>query len=330
MTISGVWILLVTVAILAWLLTGWLRKYALARQLVDVPNARSSHQVAMPRGGGAAIVAAATMALAGWSWGTGSMTLAWSLAGGLIVAAVGFLDDHRPLPALFRLVCHSAAAMLAAVSLGGLSLGVLWVVPVVVFVTWLTNLTNFMDGIDGLAAAEAVTVCAVGAALFAFVFPGTGRWVEAAILAAAAAGFLVWNWPPARIFMGDVGSGYLGFMIGVMTLRAALVAPALGWSWLILSGGFVVDASVTLVRRAIRRDRLFEAHRSHAYQHLAIAWGSHRPVTLLMIAINLCWLMPWAALVAANVVTGATGLLLAYLPLVIGTVWLGAGTGSRP
>lgn len=330
MTAIRVWPLLVAVSVAAWLLTAVFRRYALARRMVDVPNARSSHQVATPRGGGGAIVVAATIGLAWSLWSSGSPVLAWSLAGGWLVATVGFADDHRHLSPLIRLVAHMAAAALAVGSLAGWSMGVVATVAAVVYVAWLTNLTNFMDGIDGIAGAEAVTVGAAAAACCVFVAPGTGLWIEPAILAAAAAGFLVWNWPPARVFMGDVGSGYVGFMLGVLTLRAALVAPALGWCWLVLSGVFVVDASVTLLRRAIRRDRVFEAHRDHAYQRLALAWGSHRPVTLLTIAINLCWLMPWAALVATDVVTGATGLLLAYLPLVAGVVWLGAGTGSRP
>lgn len=329
MTQLAVWSLLVAVGIGAWLLTAVLRRYALARRLVDVPNARSSHQVATPRGGGGAVVLAATIGLAWWSWSSGSSVLAWSLVGGLVVAGVGFVDDHRHLSPLIRLVGHTAAAVLAVASLIGLSMGVMTAVAAVVLVAWLTNLTNFMDGIDGIAGAEAVTVCAAGAVFCALAAPGTGLWAEPAILAAAAAGFLVWNWPPARVFMGDVGSGYLGFMVGVLTLRSAAEAPALGWIWLILFGGFIVDATVTLVRRAVNGDRVFEAHRSHAYQHLALAWGAHRPVTLLMIAINVCWLTPLAALVATNVVSGAVALIAAYLPLAIGAVRLGAGSGSR-
>lgn len=330
MTRIPVWLLLVAVGLGAWLLTGWLRRYALARHMIDVPNARSSHQVATPRGGGGAIVVAATIGLVWLSWSNGSTVLAWSLFGGLIVAGVGFVDDHRHLPPVIRLAGHSVAAVLAVGSLAGLANGVPWAFVAVVFVAWLTNLTNFMDGIDGLAGAQAVTVCAAAAAFCATASPGTALWVEPAILAAAAAGFLVWNWPPARVFMGDVGSGYVGFLMGVLALRAAAVSPVLGWCWLILSGAFIVDATVTLLRRAARRDRLFQAHRSHAYQHLALAWGAHRPVTLLVVAINLCWLTPVAALVAAGIVSGPAGLLIAYAPLAIGAVRLGAGSVSQP
>lgn len=323
------WAVLAAVGVSSWALTGWLRQYALKRQMVDVPNARSSHRVATPRGGGGAIVAATTVALAWWSWSSGSAALAGSLIGGLVAAGVGFLDDHRPVPPPIRLIGHSAAAVLAVASLGGTSLGGLVGAGLAaVFVAWLINLTNFMDGIDGIAGVQTLTVCVTGAVLSQLVAPGTGQWFEPAILAVATIGFLVWNWPPARVFMGDVGSGYVGFMVAVLTLRAASVAPVLGWCWLILSGVFIVDATFTLARRALRGDRLFEAHRSHAYQHLALAWG-HRPVTLLVAAINVCWLTPVALLVALGHVSGATGLLLGYLPLTVGAARFGAGSVSR-
>lgn len=316
--------MLAAVVVLAWFLTGQLRRYAISRRLLDVPNARSSHQVATPRGGGGAIVLAATLGLAWWSWVSHAPDLAGVLVGGLFVAAVGFADDHRHVAPGIRLLVHAAAAMLAVTSLdvagsvAGASLAVF-------FVVWFINLTNFMDGIDGLAGVEVLTVGGAAAVLSAAVSSGTGLWIEPAILAAAAAGFLIWNWPPARIFMGDVGSGYVGFMVAVLTLRAAAASPALGWSWLTLWGVFLVDATVTLLRRTARGDRLVEAHRSHAYQRLAVAWGGHRPVTLLVLGINACWLVPMAALVATNQVSGPAGLLVACLPLAVGAIHCGAG-----
>ena len=322
---------LAAVGVSSWALTGWLRQYALKRQIVDVPNARSSHRVATPRGGGGAIAVAVTVALAWWSLiggASGSASLMGSLIGGLVVAGIGFLDDHRHVPPPIRLVGHLVAAALAVASLGGTSFGgLLGAGLAVVFVAWFINLTNFMDGIDGIAGVQTLTVCAAGAVLARMIAPGTGLWFEPAVLGAASIGFLVWNWPPARVFMGDVGSGYLGFMVAVLTLRAAEMAPVLGWCWLILSGVFIVDATFTLARRAARRDRLFMAHRSHAYQHLALDWG-HRRVTLLVAAINVCWLAPLAFLVALGYVNGAIGLLLAYMPLIAGALRFGAGSVS--
>lgn len=306
--------------------------------MVDVPNARSSHRVATPRGGGGAIVMATTAALTWWAWASGSVELTGVLAGGLVVAGIGFLDDHRPVRPSIRLVGHILAAVLAVAVLDGLSIGIggsgarlaiAGTLLAVVFVAWLINLTNFMDGIDGIAGVQTLTVCAAGAALSELTAPGAGLWVEPAVLAAASIGFLIWNWPPARVFMGDVGSGFLGFMVAVLTLRAVTVTPVLGWCWLILSGVFIVDATFTLARRAARGDRLFTAHRSHAYQQLALAWG-HRRVTLLVAVINVCWLTPVAILVALNYVSGMTGLLAAYLPLAIGAARFGAGSAARP
>ncbi len=334
-----VWAAVLTgVALFSWITTGWFRMYAISRQMVDVPNERSSHRVATPRGGGGAMVLATTMALAWWSWITGSATLPGVLIGGLVVAGVGFLDDHRHVPPFIRLAGHSLAAVLAVAALGGLTpgmdasgarTGLAGALLAVVFVVWFINLTNFMDGIDGLAGVQTITVCAVGAALSELTAPGSKLWIEPAVLGAASVGFLVWNWPPARVFMGDVGSGFVGFMVAVVTLRAAIVTPVLGWCWLILSGVFIVDATFTLARRAARADRLFTAHRCHAYQHLAVAWG-HSPVTLLVAAINVCWLTPVALLVAFNYISGPAGLLIAYLPLTIGAARFGAGSVPRP
>lgn len=323
---------LAAVAASSWALTGWLRQYAIKRQMLDVPNARSSHRVATPRGGGVAIVVSATAALAWWAWATASSDLAGVLAGGLVVAATGFLDDHRPVPPLIRLVGHTLSAAIATAFIGGVPLSqvggglapVAGVFLALLFIGWLINLTNFMDGIDGIAGVQTLTVCVAASGLATVVAPGTGLWMEPAVLAAASIGFLIWNWPPAKIFMGDGGSGFVGFLVAVLTLRAAAVAPVLGWCWIILSGVFIVDATLTLGRRAARADRIFEAHRSHAYQHLALERG-HRAVTLLVAAINVCWLTPIAILVALGTLSGPTGLLLAYLPLVVLAARLGAG-----
>ena len=334
-------LLLAVVAASSWAMTAWLRQYAIERRMVDVPNPRSSHRVATPRGGGGAIVLATSAALTWWSWMTGSSALAVALGCGLVVAAIGFVDDHRPVPALTRLIGHTLSAIVAVFGLSlerldrfdaGTGSAALWIAGAavaIIFVVWLINLTNFMDGIDGIAGVHTIAVCATGAALSQLLAPGTGLWFEPAVLGAASIGFLIWNWPPARVFMGDVGSGFVGFMVAIFTLRAALVAPVLGWCWLILSGVFIVDATLTLARRTARGDRLFEAHRSHAYQHLALAWG-HRPVTMLVAAITVCWLTPMAILVALNYVSGATGLVLAYLPLTAGAAVFGAGSLREP
>ena len=163
---------------------------------------------------------------------------------------------------------------------------------------WLTNLFNFMDGIDGLAGMEAVSVSGLGAFLLLRNRLLSGAQLSL-MLCAASLGFLVWNWPPAKIFMGDVGSGFLGFTLGTLALFSSKTDSTLVWPWLILLAAFLVDATVTLLRRISGRARWYEAHRSHAYQHAARASGSHAKVTLAVAAMNIGWLFPlaWAACV---------------------------------
>jgi Fuc2NAc and GlcNAc transferase len=194
---------------------------------------------------------------------------------------------------------------------------------------WLINLTNFMDGIDGVAATEAVTVSLGGALATLLVARDDPQWIAPLILAGSSLGFLAWNWPPARIFMGDGGSSFLGLMFGVLSLHAAHRTPALFWSWMILLGVFIVDATVTLTRRTIRGDRVYEAHRTHAYQHAARRLGAHRPVTMTIAVINVAWLLPLAALVARGSLPDVVGVLVAYVPLVVAAIWLGAGGTSN-
>ena len=308
------------------LLTWALRRYALLRGVLDVPNSRSSHQVPTPRGGGLAIVVAFLLSVTAIT-ALGQLSLSTAialLAAGTITAAIGFWDDHAPLSARWRLAAHFLAAAAALAALGGMPtmpiLGIAalsgWITQVfgALMIVWLLNLYNFMDGIDGIAGVEAVTVCAGGAAVALVVEYPAGA-LACLLLAAASAGFLVWNFPPAKVFMGDAGSGFLGVVFGVLAVDAARHAPALLWCWLILLGAFIVDATVTLLRRLLRGERVYQAHRSHAYQHAARTLGAHRPVTLAVGAINVLWLLPLALLVAAGRLRGEFALPIAWLPL---------------
>lgn len=329
-------VLSVVLVISSWILTGTVLRYALASHLLDVPNARSSHRVATPRGGGLSIVVLTLLALPLLgSVGAMSWHSVVGLAGsGAIVAAIGFADDHRDVAARWRLVAHFVAAgwLMAWLErappisvLGFQLIGWISVIFALLYLVWVTNLFNFMDGIDGLAGAEAVTVCIGAGVIAVMVFPSGGTWLAPLALGSATLGFLPWNWPPAKIFMGDVGAGFLGTVLAGLSLVASLAEPRLLWSWIILLGVFVVDATVTLLRRVARRERFFEAHRSHAYQHAALKCQSHLPVTVAVAAINLCWLLPIALLVGRGRVDGVVGVLLAYGPLVIGTIVLRAG-----
>ncbi len=334
------WTLPLLVAALSALLTGLVRRYAMARGVLDVPNARSSHTMPTPRGGGIAIVAAALAGFFGLAvvggWAPAAL---WALAGaGGLVALVGFLDDHGHVAPGWRLAAHFAAAAwvlgwlgaLPSMTIAGATFEPGWpgLLVAALCLVWLLNLYNFMDGIDGIAGVEAVAVGVGGALLHA----AAGEHALATaplVLAGAAAGFLLWNFPPAKIFMGDSGSGFLGIAVGVLWLHSAGQAPQLLWSWAILLGVFVVDASATLLRRLLRGERILEAHRSHAYQRASRRLGGHRPVTLAVAAIDIGWLLPIALWVGAGGIDGAAGLAIAYLPLVALAIALGAGKPDR-
>lgn len=320
-------VLLVLAVVLSAGITGMMRRFAVARQLVDIPNARSSHEVPTPRAGGVSIAVTVLSGLA-LLWGMGfvsALTLAALAGGALPVAAVGYLDDRTHVPARFRLIIHMIACawvVACAVPLPELivsqrSLPLAWLgVAIIVFaMAWLVNLYNFMDGIDGLAGAQALTVGSVLAALL-WQSGATDLALVAALVAASAAGFLVWNWPPARIFMGDIGSGFLGLIFAALVVLALADGALTLWAILIPMGAFIVDASYTLLRRLLRRERVHEAHRTHAYQHAAQEFGSHLVVTMVITVINLLWLAPAAWWASHAPEHGALALLVAWLPLV--------------
>jgi Fuc2NAc and GlcNAc transferase len=322
------WWLIPAVAGLSLIMTAVLRRYALARSIIDIPNARSSHSVPTPRGGGVAIVVAFLLALPFLAWAElveFSTLLAIGGAGALI-AVIGFMDDHGHIAARWRLLGHFCAAGWALYWLGGLppvflfgqvlNLGWLGSLVGAFYLVWMLNLYNFMDGIDGIASIEAISAC-LGACLIYWINGFEALMWVPGILAMAVAGFLFWNFPPARIFMGDAGSGFLGLVIGVISIQSAWIAPQLLWGWLILLGVFIVDATFTLIRRLIRGDKVYEAHRSHAYQFASRRYQKHLPVTLAVGMINIMWLLPVAIWVTCFGLDGALGLIIAYLPLVV-------------
>lgn len=320
-------------------LTPWVRRLVVARQIVDYPNARSSHSHPVPRGGGIAIVIAfATSLIVLGMLRVVSAPLVLALTGGgVIIAVVGFMDDRGSLPVGIRIIFHFVAAIWALYVLGdpapvrigdiALNAGVLGKVLSAFGIVWTLNLFNFMDGIDGIAASEAVFV-AVGGAIVCLM-SGTAPSVPLAAFAFAGAnlGFLIWNWPPASIFMGDVGSGYVGYCIAVLALAGAHESSTAVASWLTLGGIFFVDATVTLARRLLRGDRVYEAHRTHAYQWLARRWNSHQRVTLAVAIVNVLWLFPCALLTAKYPSWAAWIALCALAPLAAAAV--AAGSGRR-
>jgi Fuc2NAc and GlcNAc transferase len=308
---------------------------------MDIPNERSSHQTPTPRGGGLSFVATSIVGFLLLTL-NGTIDRADLLAlccAGIIVAIAGHLDDRQKISgATVRLVLHAIGAIVLIVGIGfpsqillfdqTINAGIIGSILGVIYLMWLLNLFNFMDGTDGIAASEAIFVCLAGAILNHHVLSGINHSAAAVILAASIFGFLLYNWSPAEIFMGDVGSGYLGIAIGGLSLMAAKQHHELLWVWIILLAVFVSDATVTLIRRLLRKQKPHVAHRSHAYQHLAIRFGSHAKVSLLVLAVNVVWLLPIAFLVADKQLAGTTGVVVAYVPLLATVLALGAGKDS--
>jgi Fuc2NAc and GlcNAc transferase len=321
-------------------LTGVVIRLATQHGMLDLPNARSSHTAPTPRGGGIAIVMASAggLVLLAALGAVQPALIAAVLGGGVAVAFVGFLDDRRRLSALVRLLVHAAAALWALIVLGGLppiQIGehVLhlgwggWVIGTLA-IMWVLNLFNFMDGIDGIAAGEAVFVVGAGALISMLAATGTAASSAAIVFGAACLGFLPWNWAPAKIFMGDVGSGYVGYVIAVLAIASARDNPTALLVWLILGGVFFCDATLTLIRRLVRGERVHQAHRSHAYQWLARRWQSHGRAASAVLAINLCWLLPCALFASRHGAYTGWTVLVALAPVTLLALFTGAGAAE--
>ncbi len=335
-------------AVSTWLAIGYARR----RRLIDEPGTRRSHSAPTPRGGGigiviAVLVAACIPALMHPPTSIGAAaTLAIAIA---IVAAAGWIDDHRGLSAAWRFGAHCVATLIfllpviAAVALSpdaveegfATSVSTIWISLVVVALAmvWFVNLHNFMDGIDGILAAQAIFVLASLALLCRHV--GEPHAGEMLVFAAAAAGFLPFNFPRARIFMGDVGSGVLGLLIAVAVLWQMSAPDTALASGVVLCSAFVTDASCTLVSRIVRGRRWYSAHREHLYQWLVRSGFSHAGVVALYMGWNLVIALPvvawmnraygtWMPIANANVATHeSSGVAAAIAVYALGVaVWI--------
>lgn len=344
MTLTWIAVLL-TSALLSWAVGEWLCRSGFRLGLMQIPNTRSSHSQPTPTGGGASFVVVSSLmsvlVIYATSWSDGSILI--SVAA--LLAIVGFIDDRGHVSIGVRLATQIAVVLVHVALVpdlsslasawpfaGGRSQAVLLLVLLIAGVWWI-NLFNFMDGVDGLAAAHSEFMLLSAGLMIGLGHSGSDLQPElifALLVSAAVGGFLVLNWSPARIFMGDVGSTWLAFVI----FSFAIESISKGWlgypEWLILASVFVTDSTVTLITRIWRGDRWYEAHRTHAYQHLADRWqkggsGGHRRVTLTVIAINLLWVWPfaWASLLWPG--WSPVFVAVAYAPLVVGSVLIGSG-----
>lgn len=286
------------IVILSVALTAYYIRYAQRNQLLDIPNHRSSHTRVTPRGGGVVfillwvlvVLLLALLGLVPWR------SVGVLLPGTLLVAMIGFCDDRRPLAARYRMLAYLGAAAASVVAMGGidrLTLGADLYVPLswagslfaIIAIVWSINLFNFMDGTDGIAAVEALFVLGVGGYFF-WHAGGQGMALVVWSLAASVAGFLWWNRPPAKLFMGDVGSASLGFVVLVCALLGEKLYRIPAILWLLPYGVFIVDATLTLLRRVVAGQPWYEAHRSHAYQRLHQYGFSHAWLVKQLLWVN--------------------------------------------
>jgi Fuc2NAc and GlcNAc transferase len=344
MTRLGLVVLPLAAALASWAATGMVRRYAAAR-LLDLPNERSSHRVPVPRGGGLALagVFLGVVVLLGALGALERGTAAALVGGAAAVAGIGWVDDHRHVRPATRLLVHVAAALWALAWLGGLpslDLGAVevtlgpagWLLGVAGIV-WAINLYNFMDGIDGLAGGQAVTVGVAAGVLLLLAGGPSGLAAVTLALAGCALGFLAWNWSPAKIFMGDVGSGALGYCFAVLAIASERAGALPVAAWAILMGAFVADATITLVRRLLRRERVYEAHRDHAYQRAVRSGLTHASTTSAVLLVNAALALIAAAGAARPSLLPAA---LGVAALLLGTLYAltpgsaSAGTAGSP
>lgn len=277
------------------------RRWSLHTGLLDVPNDRSSHDSPTPRGSGLVIV---VINLLLYAYITLFLTnnFRWSyLTAASLVAFVSWLDDLYSISFLLRLIAHAAAAAILILGFGfwqdiyvpgfeiTLHVGTIGAVIAFLWIVWMVNAYNFMDGIDGLAGTQAI-LAGFGWLVFGYIFGYESTYFFGGVLAFSSLGFLIHNWSPAKVFMGDVGSAFLGFTFAALPLMAAdekpenpnfLFAAAVSFVWF-----FVFDSAITLIRRALWGKRVWAAHREHLYQRLIISGMTHSSVSLIYAAFT--------------------------------------------
>lgn len=276
--------------VISFSLTYFIKNYAIKKSLIAIVNERSSHSVPTPHGGGIAIAI---------TWFIGlfylyfmneiELNLFYALLFGTVISIVSFFDDIYELSPKLRLFVQATVAIGGLYSLGGfetltfgifdISNPILTNVFAFFMIIWFINLYNFLDGINGYAGSQAVFLSLAGFVLF-----GGNHFL---VLAMAVLGFLYWNWNKAKIFMGDVGSTLLGYNIAIFTIYYVNQEPSNFWIWIILFGVYWFDATLTLIRRKLNKEKLSQAHKKHAYQRLTQSGWSHYKVTNWSIIVNI-------------------------------------------
>jgi Fuc2NAc and GlcNAc transferase len=319
------------------ILTGLFRWAAQRVRLVAVPVSRSAHSTPVPVGGGVSIVALILLVIV-YCYFTDQIPANEfaALMAAAVIAIIGIVDDIRQLDVRWRIPAQFLASAFVVYCLGDVpaidfglfifSESILLNVLAVFALVWLLNLYNFMDGIDGIAATELIVVNL--GSLIIVINSDSALTLISASFAAAAGGFLLWNWAPAKIFMGDVGSSFIGFTLGVMALLSLHHGSMTVWTWVLLLGVFIVDATLTLLVRYRSKNRWHEGHASHAYQNAARHYKSHAKVTITVVLINLFWLGPLAWLSMQYPKMGLLITAIGLLPLLLLAKLFGAGRAN--
>ncbi len=315
------------------------RRWARRVMVLDHPNERSLHQQPTPRGGGIGIVIPVCLVLVvlGVAVPADRIAAAWLAGLALLIAAIGLADDIRGLPAGAKFVAHISAATVLALALGPcrhiawpalgrLDAGVAALPLTMLWVVGLTNAYNFMDGIDGLAGSQGL-VAGLGWVGAGYVVQSPFVALAGAVIASTNLGFLFFNWSPASIFMGDVASGFLGFMLAALAVCVAPRSPEGVAAGVLFVWPFVFDATFTFFRRLTRGENVFAAHRGHLYQRLVLAGMSHRNVTVLYAALAAVGAVVGIAGVSGAEAASTAGLVLITL-LAVG-LWLGVALRER-
>ncbi|MCX6334950.1 MAG: glycosyltransferase family 4 protein [Bacteroidia bacterium] len=276
--------------LLSFVSTYLIMRYLMKKRILDIPNERSLHNVPTPSGGGAAIVISWYIGITFLYFnGIIDKTLYSALMSGILVAIISLIDDIYGVKPYIRLIVHIITAVVALFMLNGLRP---LIIPAINFnydfivyplaiigIVWFINLFNFMDGVDGFASVEAIFICSVYFVL---------TWnIATLLLIVCVGGFLSWNWPKAKIFMGDTGSTQLGFVLVVMGIYFHNNLEFSVINWIMLTSPFWFDATLTLFRRWRNGEKLSQAHKKHVYQRIVQAGFSHEKVNLFLILINL-------------------------------------------
>ena len=315
-------LLLVSLFILAALGLRLFLAVAPSLQLIDHPNARSLHDVPTAVGGGAVPMALISLVIVLLSQLPHAGLLGFMM---MSLVVIGLLDDWRGIPSSIRLLCYSGASVALVGSLPSAQLvGAVGFFALSLAIAWCINLVNFMDGIDGLVVVQALCV-AVGLGIIGAVRLNAADTEPLVLLCSALvaclAPLLWFNWPPAKLFMGDAGAVPLGFFIALLGLLALTLDTVMGWVWLVLMMPFLIDTSVTLCLRIAAGHPPHVAHRDHAYQRLALRTGGPLPVTLGLLALQTVWQFPLAVTVSTETLFPSLVVLLSTIPALLLVVY---------